>query len=115
MACIIYTAKPAVSRKVGHAGACVLGDCVILYPMVDTHIFLMDAYLHKFKLLIFMSVDFIDCLVHSCYTPGRIAQSVVYRLHDQNIVGSILDTIQKYFFPSENVRNNILNYGAYSK
>ena len=45
MACIIYTIKPAVSRKVGHAGACVLGDCVILYPMVDTRIFLIDAYL----------------------------------------------------------------------
>ena len=26
MACIIYTTKPAVSRKVGHAGACVFGD-----------------------------------------------------------------------------------------
>ena len=45
MACIIYTTKPAVSREVSHAGACVLGDCVILYPMVDRRIFLIDAYL----------------------------------------------------------------------
>ena len=45
MACIIYTIKPAVSRKVGHAGACVLGDCVIVYPMVDTRIFFIDTYL----------------------------------------------------------------------
>ena len=74
--------------------------------MVDTHIFLMDAYLLKFKLLIFMSVDFIACLDHSLYTQSRKAQSVVYRLHDPNIVGSILDSTQKYF-SSENVRNNI--------
>ena len=29
-----------------------------------------------------MSGELIDCLDHNCYTPGRIAQSVVYRLHD---------------------------------
>ena len=45
MACIIYTIKPAVSRKVGHAGACVFGDCVILYLMVETLIFRIDTYL----------------------------------------------------------------------
>ena len=45
MACIIYPTKPAVRRNVDHAGACVLGDYVILYPMVDTRIFLIDAYL----------------------------------------------------------------------
>ena len=30
MACFINTTEPVVSRKVGHAGAYVLGDCVIL-------------------------------------------------------------------------------------
>ena len=29
---------------------------------------------HTFKLLIFMSVDFIVCLDHSCYTQGRIGR-----------------------------------------
>ena len=57
IACIIYTIKPAVSRKVGHAGACVLVDCVILYLIADTHIFF--SLTPTFKLLIFMSVDFI--------------------------------------------------------
>ena len=64
-----------------------------------------DGYVHisnwgmhsDFKLLIFMSGDLIDSLDHSCYTPGRIAQSVVYRLHDPKIVGSILDSTKKYF------------------
>ena len=98
MACItcIYTTKPAVSRRVCHAG-------LVSWVIVSSYIqwwtrtfFLMDAYLHKFKLLIFMSVDFIACLDHSSYTPGRIAQSVVYRVHDPKIVGSILDSTQKY-------------------
>ena len=78
MACITYTTKPAVRRKVGHAGVCVLGDYL---QIID----------------FFMSVDFIVCLDHSCYTQGRIAQLVVYRLHDQKIVGSIPDSTQKYF------------------
>ena len=66
-----------------------------------------DGYVHisysgmpsDFKLLIFtcMSGELIDCLDHRCYTPGRIAQSVVYRLHDPKVVGSILDSAQKYF------------------
>ena len=70
---------------------------VILYPMVDTRIFLTHTLTHTFKLLIFMSIDFIVCLDHSWYTPGQIAQSVVYRLYDPKIVGSILDSTQKYF------------------
>ena len=64
-----------------------------------------DGYVHfshwgmpsDFKLLIFMSVELIDCLNHSWYTPGWIAQSVVYRLHVPKVVGSILDSAQKYF------------------
>ena len=47
------TTKPAVSRKVGHAAACVLGDSVILYLMVDMRI-------SSYKLN-FMYVDFIVC------------------------------------------------------
>ena len=45
MACIIYTTKPAVSRKVGHVEACVSGDWLIIYPKVDTRIFLIEACL----------------------------------------------------------------------
>ena len=68
----------------------------------------------QWYLLIFMSVDFIVCLDHSCYTPDRIAQSVVYRLPDPK--SWVRSWIQlNNMFPSENVRNNILDYDAYRK
>ena len=62
-----------------------------------------------FKLLIFMYGEVIDCLDHSCYTPDRIAQSVVYRLHDPKIVGSILDSAKKIFF-LEKMPKTIFSY-----
>ena len=70
--------------------------------MIDSN----DGYVHisnygmpsDFKLLIFMYGELIDCLDHSCYTPGRIAQSVAYQLYDPKVVGSILDFAQKYLF-----------------
>ena len=39
-----------------------------------------------------MSVELIDCLNHSRYTPGRTALSGVYRLYDPKVVGSDLDS-----------------------
>ena len=72
MACIIYTPKPAVSRKVAGAGACVLGDCIILYPMVDMRIFLFDAYLQ----VIDFYVCWFYCLFGSQLLHTRLNSSV---------------------------------------
>ena len=56
---IVYATKLLVSRKVGHAGACVLGDLLIFYPKVDIFFSLRDA----FKL---------SCLIPECLHAGII-------------------------------------------
>ena len=47
--------------------------------------------------MIFISIE-LNWLDHSRNTLGRITQSVVYRVHDAKIVGSIIDSVQKMIF-----------------
>ena len=95
MACIIYTTKPAVSERLVMRG---LMSWVIASSYIQWCIFLIEAYLQ----VIDFYVCWFYCLLRSLVLrTRRIAQSVVYRLHDPKIVGSILDSTQKIFFPQK--------------
>ena len=77
--------------------------------MFDTGIFLIEACLQEVSFISFKrSIVWITAV----FTPGKIAQLVVYRLNDSKVVGSILDSAQKYF-PFKKARNNIISYGVY--
>ena len=86
----------------------------LLCCVIDTN----DGYVHifnwgrhsDFKLLIFY-VCWTRLFWSHSYTPGRIAQSVVYRLHVPKVwVRSCIQL--NNIFSWENARNNILMYGA---